>query len=96
MPTTKRTRWAVLKANAFGLKDVQGNVWEWCEDNWHPNYLGAPNDTSVWPGGDGSLRVVRGGAWDSIANFVRLSYRSNSAPAEYSTNVGFRVVRTFE
>ena len=50
-------------ANRFGLHDLHGNVWEWVEDNWHPNYQGAPIDGSVWPGGDVSLRVLRGGSW---------------------------------
>ena len=47
--------------NAWGLYDTHGNVWEWCEDNWHADYTGAPQDGSVWQGGDISLRVLRGG-----------------------------------
>jgi formylglycine-generating enzyme required for sulfatase activity len=53
-------------ANAFGLSDLHGNVWEWCEDVWHPNYNGAPDDGRAWTtGGDQNYRVLRGGSWDS-------------------------------
>ena len=48
-------------ANRFGLHDMHGNVWEWVEDNWHPDYQGAPIDGSVWLGGD-AYRVMRGGS----------------------------------
>ncbi|MGK7951977.1 MAG: SUMF1/EgtB/PvdO family nonheme iron enzyme [Xenococcaceae cyanobacterium] len=50
--------------NAFGLYDMHGNVWEWCEDDWHDNYNGAPTDGSAWRsvlGGD--TKVIRGGSW---------------------------------
>jgi formylglycine-generating enzyme required for sulfatase activity len=86
----------LLDANAFGLKDMHGNVWEWCKDTWHPDYYGAPDDGRAWSGGVESLRVVRGGAWDSLAAYIRSAYRSNLDPAGSSTNVGFRVLRTFE
>lgn len=80
-------------ANAFGLYDMHGNVWEWCLDSWHEGYAGAPSDSSVWDkDGDQSVRVLRGGAWDSSAGECRSSERR---PASYSfrlNNVGFRVV----
>ncbi len=80
-------------ANAFGLYDMHGNVWEWCLDTWHEGYTGAPTDNSAWEkDGEPSVRVLRGGAWDSSAGECRSSERR---PASYSfrlNNVGFRVV----
>ena len=52
-------------ANAFGLSDMHGNVWEWCQDHWHDNYEGAPTDGSAWLTDDEEARrVIRGGSWD--------------------------------
>ena len=49
--------------NAFGLYDMYGNVWEWCEDVWHDNYKDAPVDGTAWTdGGNQNVRVVRGGS----------------------------------
>ncbi|TVP63904.1 MAG: formylglycine-generating enzyme family protein, partial [Leptolyngbya sp. LCM1.Bin17] len=51
-------------ANYWGLCDMHGNVWEWCQDHWHGNYEGAPTDGSAWIEGDDSkLRILRGGSW---------------------------------
>lgn len=47
--------------NAWGLHDMIGNVWEWCEDVWHKNYQGAPQDGRAWTTGNPSFRVMRGG-----------------------------------
>lgn len=51
------------QANAFGVYDMHGLVWEWCEDAWTANYEGAPSDGTPWLAGDPSLRVLRGGSW---------------------------------
>ena len=52
-------------ANTFGLSDMHGNVWEWCQDHWHENYEGAPTDGSAWPTDNKEAnRLVRGGSWD--------------------------------
>ena len=51
-------------ANAFGLHDMHGNVWEWCEDHWHENYKGVPTDGSAWLSkNEDANRVLRGGSW---------------------------------
>jgi formylglycine-generating enzyme required for sulfatase activity len=55
--------------NDFGLFDMHGNVWEWCEDVWHGNYDKAPTNGSAWTdGGNSDSRVVRGGAWSYYVN----------------------------
>lgn len=80
--------------NAWGLYDVHGNVWEWVQDCWHDNYRGAPLNAGVFPGGDCSLHVVRGGAWDSDADYVRSAVRGSLETGLFDTNVGFRIVRS--
>lgn len=80
-------------ANAFGLYDMHGNMWEWCLDPWHENYRAAPLDGSVWEsGGNNSLRIVRGGAWNRPANNCRSAYRLKVAPQQRYDVIGFRVV----
>jgi formylglycine-generating enzyme required for sulfatase activity len=68
-------------SNGFGLHDMHGNVWEWCEDNWHGDYAGnPPSDGSIWAGGDDeSLRVLRGGSWATIL-------RTSAPPTATGTN----------
>jgi formylglycine-generating enzyme required for sulfatase activity len=80
-------------ANAFGLYDMHGNVFEWCQDPWHDSYKGAPSDGSAWiEGGDADLRVVRGGSWDDGPRYCRSAYRSFNDVAEYRFEYfGFRV-----
>jgi formylglycine-generating enzyme required for sulfatase activity len=81
-------------ANKFGLHDMHGNVWEWVEDNWHDSHQGAPNDGSVWPGGDVSLRAVRGGSWTNPIERLGSSSRIDERPDKRSNVIGFRVART--
>ena len=78
--------------NAFGLYDMHGNVWEWCEDNWHENYEGAPTDGSAWISGDSSNKVVRGGSWDDGPNNCRSAYRYDDSRDNRGDVIGFRVV----
>jgi formylglycine-generating enzyme required for sulfatase activity len=81
--------------NAFGLHDMHGNVWEWVEDAWQPNYHGAPVDGSVWAGGDVSQRVLRSGFWCYYAPYdLRSAARCWLEPGRYDVDVGFRVART--
>ena len=63
-------------ANAFGLYDLHGNVWEWCEDVWHDDYNSAPTDGSAWESaGNSSRRVLRGGSWDYTSWYCRSAVR---------------------
>ena len=80
------------KPNPWGLYDMHGNVWEWCQDAWHGNYNGAPTDGSAWTsGGDSPHRVRRGGSWYVNANGCRSADRPRYTPGHRSRGIGFRV-----
>ena len=81
------------RANAFGLFDMLGNVWEWTEDCWNGNYGDAPSDGRAWATGDCSQRVVRGGSWSDIPMFLRSALRFRGSTAIRDSYVGFRVAR---
>ena len=83
-------------ANAFGLFDLHGNVWEWCADHWHENYQGAPSDGSPWLSKSNyQLRRIRGGSWSFDPLFCRSAHRDWSAPGYPADYLGFRVVCVF-
>ena len=85
----------MFPANAWGLQDLHGNVWEWCLDRWHDSYEGAPTDGSAWQepsDSDEERRVLRGGSWFGIPRICRSACRNHNQPDIASSDVGFRVV----
>lgn len=86
-------------ANAFGLSDMHGNVWEWCQDHWHNNYEGAPTNGSAWLSkaedekeDEDIKRVIRGGSWYGLPWFCRSAIRYNSNPRDTLYSIGVRIV----
>ncbi len=79
--------------NELGLYDLSGNVWEWCEDDWHDNLNGVPKDGSAWTDQPkrGSSRVYRGGSWNYGAGHCRVSTRNIWIPVNRFHDLGFRL-----
>ena len=90
----------MFPANAWGLHDMHGNVWEWCLDEWHESYEGAPTDGRAW--GDAAegekskelakTKLLRGGSWVDGPGDCRSAYRAHVRPDDAAHDVGFRVV----
>ncbi|MCP4102931.1 MAG: SUMF1/EgtB/PvdO family nonheme iron enzyme, partial [Lentisphaerae bacterium] len=76
-------------ANAFGLYDMHGNVYEWCLDSYASYGAGAVSDPFVTGGSD---RVLRGGSWSSYSGYCRSASRSGSSPGVLYVSLGFRAV----
>ena len=79
------------KANELGLYDMSGNVWEWCADDWHGSYSGAPSTGRAWIDSRASGRVGRGGSWGDDAQNCRVSLRNYFAPSDRGNYLGFRL-----
>lgn len=82
-------------ANAFGIHDALGNVWEWVADCGHVNYEGAPTDGRAWEEASCEGRVLRGGAFHEGGGYVRAAVRGIAPPDLRYNNSGFRVARDF-
>ena len=78
-------------ANAWGLHDMHGNVWEWCYD-WYGDYNMSGLDNPAGAS-SGSHRVLRGGSWYNSARYLRSAYRYISEPSSRYSLIGFRLVR---
>ena len=82
-----------FEPNPFGVYDTAGNVAEWVHDCWHPDYRGAPDDGSVWEGGDCTQRVVRGGSFSNASSALRSAAREKLPSNDSYDNVGIRLAR---
>jgi formylglycine-generating enzyme required for sulfatase activity len=91
----KTTPVGSFPANEWGLHDLHGNVWEWCEDHWHDNYKGAPVDGSAWVDKNAETeagRVFRGGSWIDLPRYCRSASRFYPFAGLAYDIYGFRVV----
>jgi formylglycine-generating enzyme required for sulfatase activity/uncharacterized caspase-like protein len=80
-------------ANAFGLFDMHGNIWEWCIDHWHESYDDAPMNGTAWiTDNQNQLRVLRGGSWYNDPRDCRSAFRYNWDLDDRLNRIGFRVV----
>jgi formylglycine-generating enzyme required for sulfatase activity len=89
--TEQTTDVASFPANNWGLHDMHGNVWEWCLDEWHHNYHGAPTDGGAWVEDRSLRKLLRGGSWDFGPGDCRSACRDGIHPDGRGLDIGFRV-----
>jgi len=83
----------VKRPNPWELYDVHGYLWEWCADNWHDDYQGAPADGSAWTtGGDPTRAVLRGGSWKDAAPRLSSTFRRPAQKDLKDDAIGLRCV----
>ncbi len=79
--------------NKYGLFDMLGNVWEWCNDYWYSEYPESPQEDPIGPD-DGSNRILRGGSWADFDNIIQSAHRNRKDHYTKDNNKGFRLVRS--
>jgi sulfatase modifying factor 1 len=83
-------------ANPYGLHDMHGNVWEWCQDWYDSGYYAKSAATDPAGPSSGSSRVLRGGSWDAGSASLRSANRDDGTPDVRNSDIGFRVVCELE
>jgi formylglycine-generating enzyme len=78
--------------NLLDIHDMSGNVWEWCEDQWHDSYDGAPKYNRAWLAEEFTNRILRGGAWHNSISSCRSTNRHSEEQSHRTDFIGFRLV----